>query len=477
MLWLGYTRVSRVGDRGDRLISPELQRTRIDGLVEARGWQVEHLEPELDVSGRKARRPVLDEAIARVGRGEAAGVIVAQLDRLSRMEMSEALATIKRVEDLGGQVVSVAENFDPTTPEGRMVRNIFLSVGSLEWDRKAAALAASKRRAVEVGTWPMAKVPLGYLKHPESRGLVPDPVEAPKVVRAFELRASGAPWVVVGGELGRGHSSAKKVVGNRVYLGEIRLLVEDELVVNPAAHEPLVSRAVWEAAQLSHPRPPRGPVTTALLSKLIRCAGCRGAMSMSRSHDTPIYRCASHMRVRGRCEAPAVVSASLVEGYVEGVMLPIFDAVHRRGAAVVSDDLEAALAELERAETELASFQEGVSASGVGVELLSAGIRSRVNAVDSARRQVAAARLREQPQGRAVNLAEEWPSLSVERRNRHLRGALGVVWVRKGRRPVSERVRLVAQGFEPRDLPVSGRSGVWYPLEWTDADLPGELGV
>lgn len=122
MEWLGYRRVSRVGGR-EHLISPELQADRIRAHAASRGIGVRMLAAELDVSGGARSRPILDSAIAAVERGEAAGVIVSDLDRLSRMEMLDALETIARIEAVGGEVIAVAQNFDPTTPEGRLVRN------------------------------------------------------------------------------------------------------------------------------------------------------------------------------------------------------------------------------------------------------------------------------------------------------------------------------------------------------------------
>ena len=105
------------------------------------------LPPELDVSGGKASRPILDGAISAVERGEADGIIVSQIDRLSRMAMSSALTVIERIEGAGGQVIAVAENVDPTTPEGRMARNMFLSLAAMQRERNADAIADAKARA------------------------------------------------------------------------------------------------------------------------------------------------------------------------------------------------------------------------------------------------------------------------------------------------------------------------------------------
>jgi hypothetical protein len=47
-----------------------------------------------------------------------------------------------------------------------------------------------------------------------------------------------------------------------------------------------------------------------------------------------------------------------------------------------------------------------------------------------------------------------------------------------GRVPLAERVRLIADGFEPPDLSVQGRpAGPPVTLAWPEADLKGEIRV
>jgi len=69
-----------------------------------------------------------------------------------------------------------------------------------------------------------------------------------------------------------------------------------------------------------------------------------------------------------------------------------------------------------------------------------------------------------------------WPEMTVEERRTVLRGALGVVWVRKGRGPLEERVRVIAAGFEPDLVHPGGSARDVVPLDWVP-DLPGEIGA
>jgi DNA invertase Pin-like site-specific DNA recombinase len=447
VIWAGYCRVSRVAGR-EHLISPELQQKRIRSFAEFRGWTVEMFPPELDVSGGRSTRPVLEDVIRRIERGELAGVIVSQMDRLSRMEMTTALTVIERIEAAGGQVVAVAENVDPTTPEGRMARNMFLSLAAMERERHASHLADAKERAVRLGIWPTPKVPYGYAKG-DDRKLIPGP-DADRLRKAFRARAAGASWREVGAVLDVGPSSARRIILNRVYLGEITVGEWH----NPTAHPPLIDRALWESAQIQHPA--RAPFADSgvLLKGVVRCAGCSRTMSFSEGS----YRCLG----RAPCELRARIPVDVIDPIAERLILSVAGDVEKEARAVDAEPL----ADLERAEAELRAFQRATNAAG-DEELFVDGLRQRVEAVRDARNRVSSTRA-DLP---LVVVGEEWPNLTVEEKRHLLGGLFGVVWIWS-----RDRFRFVEAGFEPDGLSHPGRRGP-DPVFVDDRRLPGEIRV
>lgn len=473
-VWLGYPRVSRVGDRAERLISPELQERRILDYAEARGLAVEMLEPELDQSGGKVDRPILDQAIGRVERGEAAGVIVAQLDRLSRMELADALKTIQRIESAGGEVIAVAENFDAGTPEGRMARNMFLSVAHMQLERSRTGFATAKARAVKNGIWPTSKPPIGYTVTPRKRGgdgrLYPDPDTAPKVIKAFEMAAGGQSWTSIARYLDVGISTAQKITRNRAYLGEINL----GDLRQTGTHEPLVSPDLFAVAQILRGRPPRKQHDPALLAGLVRCAGCQRTMAADMTVGERIYKCANRA-ARERCDAPAIIAQRKLDSYITDLALSHL-ADGQVAAARRGDDVDDALRALNVAEAELEAYQEVTRVSTVGAASFERGMRRRVEEVEAARHALAQARQRVGPLPEMGDIRELWEALSVEERRHLLRGALGVIWVKKGRGPCSERVRVIAPGYVPDGLSQMGRNVPLEPLDW-ERHLEGEIRV
>lgn len=453
MRLLGYSRVSRVAGR-EHLISPELQQKRIEAFVQVKGWTVQMLPPELDVSGGRASRPILDGAISAIERGEADGVIVAQIDRLSRMQMTSALAVIERIESVGGQVVAVAENVDPTTPEGRMARNVFLSLAAMQRERNAESIAAAKERAVRHGIWPMSKVPPGYVKGGERR-LTFGP-DAPKVRAAFRARAAGASWRQVGAIIGDNvlPSTASKIISNRVYLGEITVGKWH----NPTAHKPLISRELWEAAQIEHATPNWTGQIESLLRGIVRCAGCQRTMSWSEH----AYRCLG----RAKCELRARVNHESLDAIAVATLIG-----HMETAAVEGrepGDSEALAAKVETAEAELSAFQRASLAAG-DEDLFAEGLRDRAQAVRDARNDLSA--ISRQSNLPVMDLATTWPSLTLEDRRHVLSSFLGVVWVWGHHDFV-----FIARGYEPEGLSRPGRKGP-KPTPVDRAGLKGEIRV
>ena len=236
-------------------------------------------------------------------------------------------------------------------------------------------IAGAKARAVRLGMWPLPVVPVGYVKG-EDRKLRPGP-DAVKVVRAFELRAGSVPWSAVGELLERGASGASRVVTNRVYLGEINY----GEFSNPTAHEPLVSRELFESAQLGHPAPIRLGGREYLLAGILRCAACRGLLTGT-SQPPPKtwvgYRCMGK-RSEGKCAAPATISARKVEPYLEHLVR------ERLGGHTIAErsaDLAEARDELAEAEAERDEFVRAVEAAGVGAQHVAEGLRVRVERVE-----------------------------------------------------------------------------------------------
>jgi hypothetical protein len=127
----------------------------------------------------------------RIEAGETGGVVVAYLSRFGRTLVG-TLELIQRIDKADGLFASVADQFDISTPNGRLVLNLMLSIAQYELERTSAQWDSAKQRAVERNLH-IGGVPFGYRRntYTDKKGnekilpLEPDPVEGPIVT---ELR-------------------------------------------------------------------------------------------------------------------------------------------------------------------------------------------------------------------------------------------------------------------------------------------------
>src|SRR5262249_5032940 len=139
------------------------------------------------------------------------------------------------------------------------------------------------------------------------------------------------------------------IVKNPAYLGQAR----GGSAVKENAHEPLVSRAEFDAAQSTRKslfaQRDGSVASRAMLGGLVRCAGCGHTLKITGNTDRksgeryPIYYCTGRY-ASGPCPARATVRASLLDSLVENQILL---ALHAEGgfvaqAIAASEAVEAA---------------------------------------------------------------------------------------------------------------------------------------
>ncbi|MGH2832070.1 MAG: recombinase family protein, partial [Solirubrobacteraceae bacterium] len=183
-----YVRVSRVGGR-QHLISPQDQERRGRALAKERGLKVGKVLTDLDESGGKLDRPGLQEALVRVRSGESGGMIVAWLDRLSR-DSEQALRLVREISESGGAIYAPDAPSDWTSPEGELQAGIVFAFAQYIRKRSRASFERAKEGAIASGVPVASRIRVGYRQR-EDRRLEPDPVIAPVILKAFEMRAAG----------------------------------------------------------------------------------------------------------------------------------------------------------------------------------------------------------------------------------------------------------------------------------------------
>ncbi len=128
-----YRRVST----NEQSLGLAAQAELLSAEVARRGWPVTEQVVDEDVSGKVSAhdRPALGPVLAGLRAGDV--LCVTRLDRLSRsvLDFSRMLA---HSESIGWSLVCLDPGIDTTTPNGKLIANVLMSVA--EWERETISL-------------------------------------------------------------------------------------------------------------------------------------------------------------------------------------------------------------------------------------------------------------------------------------------------------------------------------------------------
>lgn len=153
---IGYLRVS-TEEQANSGLGLEAQRETIKRYADAHGWDVIWYVDE-GLSANSLDRPQLQAALTRLRvipkRRDVDGTVVAKLDRLSR-SVHDFSGILKLAAARKWAVVAIDLGVDTSTPTGKLVANVMMSVA--EWEREvigertSAAMQAAKRAGRHMG--------------------------------------------------------------------------------------------------------------------------------------------------------------------------------------------------------------------------------------------------------------------------------------------------------------------------------------
>lgn len=188
MKLIGYPRVS-TEEQAAEGISLDAQRARLEAYCSAFGHELVEVIADAGVSAKSLKRPGLRRALKMLRAGQADGLLVVKLDRLTRSIRDLVDLVDKYFKPGKSALISVGESIDTATASGRMMLNLLGLMA--QWEREAIAertreaLQHKKRAGARLG-----QVPYGYRR--EGNAFVPDPAEQAVIARVRELAAGGA---------------------------------------------------------------------------------------------------------------------------------------------------------------------------------------------------------------------------------------------------------------------------------------------
>lgn len=145
-----YGRVSTIGKGQD----VDLQLRDLRSYAQARGWKIFKEYIDNGVSGRKDKRPSLDQLMNDARKKRFDAVLVWRFDRFAR-STKHLVTSLEEFNHLGIYFISFMENIDTSSPMGKAMFTITSAIAELEADlireRVRAGLANAKAKGAKLG--------------------------------------------------------------------------------------------------------------------------------------------------------------------------------------------------------------------------------------------------------------------------------------------------------------------------------------
>ena len=186
---VGYCRISvEEKDGSNKNCSIAAQEERIRGYCQLYGLELQEVIHDVGQSAKSLNRQGIQRALVMLEAGNAEGLVIAKLDRLTR-SLADWQHLIKRYFGAGqATLLSVADQIDTRTASGACVLNILVSIS--EWERRAigervaVSLAYKRKQGIHVGRAPYgSKISAGRL--------IDDSDEKRNIELVLSMRAAG----------------------------------------------------------------------------------------------------------------------------------------------------------------------------------------------------------------------------------------------------------------------------------------------
>jgi site-specific DNA recombinase len=295
-----YTRKSTEEGLSQEFNSLKAQRECAEAYIASQRQQGWILLPQRyddgGCSGATLDRPALQQLLTEVAAGSIDCVVIYKVDRLSR-SLFDFARLMQVFDQQGVSLVAVTQQFNSSTPMGRLTLHILLSFAQFEREiiseRTRDKIGASRRKGKWMGGYPV----LGYDPDPSRPRLVVNQIEAQQVREIFarfvrsgsliatldEIDERGwgmKSWTTRKGQHHAGRrfdrSALVRLLKTVLYLGE----VQHHGRIYTGEQAAIVERRIWAKAQALLQSQKRGSAggarnrQAALLKGLLVCAGC-----------------------------------------------------------------------------------------------------------------------------------------------------------------------------------------------------------
>lgn len=176
---VGYIRVStpQQAKEGESL---DTQRQAIEKFVESKqGWELVRIYSDEGISGTKTKeqRPALKELYEDAKKKKFEYVVIHRLSRFGR-NARDLLNNVHALKENGVRLVSIKDNFDDSTPSGRLTLTVLSAVAETEREIIEEQMKENKFARWKDGRTIVGHLPFGYRWNKEEKKIKVVPKEA-----------------------------------------------------------------------------------------------------------------------------------------------------------------------------------------------------------------------------------------------------------------------------------------------------------
>lgn len=211
-------------------ISAQLQTLR--QYAHLYGWQIAEEYVDEGISGKDIKgRPAMQRMISDVEKDKFQAVLVWKISRLSR-NMLDTLVLLDKFEEYDVKFISYSENFDTSSPIGKLVVQLMASIAEMERNTLSENVKLGMTQRAKEGSW-NGGIVFGY--DSIEKELIVNPKEAEIVELIFTIYAEGKGLKAIANQLNKAGYRTKHdkhfsingiatILDNPIYNGKIRWL-------------------------------------------------------------------------------------------------------------------------------------------------------------------------------------------------------------------------------------------------------------